>query len=147
MVPLAHKFYSKWHLDRFCRFARNQHIDRQTDRQTDRRTERSRNVETSAAAVIRIYHHCWQQWCTQRGTRKGRGPQSCDTKFYFVYIFKTFGNVFVYLNFITVFLCSTFCYVLIQLQLFDDIAWYIAKEIKMAIIFGRLYSAVTFSHF
>jgi len=31
-----------------------------------------------------------------------------------------------YLNFIIVFLCSTFCYVLIQFQLFDNIAWCIA---------------------
>jgi len=54
----------------------------------------------------------------------------------FFNIFKTFGNIFVHLNFIIVFFCSTFCYVLIQFQLFDNIAWYIAKEIKMAIIFG-----------
>ena len=52
-----------------------------------------------------------------------------------------------HLNFIIVVLCSMFCFVLIQFQLFDNVAWYTAKEIKMAIIFGRLYLAVMFSRF
>jgi len=50
-----------------------------------------------------------------------------------------------------VFLCSTFCYVLglIQFQLLDNIAWYTAKEIKMAIILAdyiQLLCLAIFSH-